>query len=337
MSAAGRSVVASAPALGAGDREFESPRPDHVLTAVPAAPAPHRCPSTRTSVMPHPVIHEEPPTVKSDVETLNPTRVKLTVEVPFEELSREPRRRVQEDRQPGHDPRLPQGQGARRGSSTSASAAAPCWRRRSTRPSRASTARPSRATTSRSWASPRSTSPSSRTAQHLRFTAEVDVRPEFDLPDYDGLEVDRRRRRGHRRRRRRAARRAARAVRHPHRCRPRRRRRRLRLHRPRRPPSTGEPVDDLTAKGLSYEVGEGSLLEGLDEAVTGLAAGESADVRHHAGRRRPRRPGGDGHRRRSSRSRSASCPSSTTTSPRPPASSTPSTSCAATSAPGSSG
>lgn len=27
---AGRSVVASAPALGAGDREFESPRPDHV-------------------------------------------------------------------------------------------------------------------------------------------------------------------------------------------------------------------------------------------------------------------------------------------------------------------
>ena len=26
---AGRSVVASAPALGAGDREFESPRPDH--------------------------------------------------------------------------------------------------------------------------------------------------------------------------------------------------------------------------------------------------------------------------------------------------------------------
>ena len=27
--ASGRSVVASAPALGAGDREFESPRPDH--------------------------------------------------------------------------------------------------------------------------------------------------------------------------------------------------------------------------------------------------------------------------------------------------------------------
>src|ERR1700712_2710639 len=30
--AAGRSVVASAPALGAGDREFESPRPDCLLS-----------------------------------------------------------------------------------------------------------------------------------------------------------------------------------------------------------------------------------------------------------------------------------------------------------------
>ena len=31
LASPGRSVVASAPALGAGDREFESPRPDHVL------------------------------------------------------------------------------------------------------------------------------------------------------------------------------------------------------------------------------------------------------------------------------------------------------------------
>jgi trigger factor len=30
--------------------------------------------------------HKEPPIVKSELETLNPTRVKLTVEVPFEEL-----------------------------------------------------------------------------------------------------------------------------------------------------------------------------------------------------------------------------------------------------------
>ena len=112
--------------------------------------------------------------------------------------------------------------------------------------------------------------------QHLTFTAEVDVRPEFDLPDYDGLEVtvddaevtdaevdeqlDGLRERfatltG--------VERAAAdgdfvsidlsaAV-------------------------GGEAVDDLTAKGLSYQVGQGSLLDGLDEAITGLAAGETAD------------------------------------------------------------
>ena len=39
----------------------------------------------------------------------------------------------------------------------------------------------------------------------------------------------------------------------------------------------GEAVEDLTAKGLSYQIGQGSLLDGLDEALTGLAAGESAD------------------------------------------------------------
>ncbi len=112
--------------------------------------------------------------------------------------------------------------------------------------------------------------------QQLTFTAEVDVRPEFDLPDYDGLEVtvddadvsdaevDEQ----------------------------------LDGLRERFATLTGvdraaadgdfvsidlsasvagEAVDDLTAKGLSYQVGQGSLLEGLDEAITGLAAGEKAD------------------------------------------------------------
>ena len=32
--ASGRSVVASAPALGAGDREFESPRPDQFVSVI---------------------------------------------------------------------------------------------------------------------------------------------------------------------------------------------------------------------------------------------------------------------------------------------------------------
>jgi trigger factor len=39
----------------------------------------------------------------------------------------------------------------------------------------------------------------------------------------------------------------------------------------------GENVEDLTAKGLSYQLGQGSLLDGLDEAATGLSAGESKE------------------------------------------------------------
>ena len=38
----------------------------------------------------------------------------------------------------------------------------------------------------------------------------------------------------------------------------------------------GELVEDAQATGLSYQVGSGEMLEGLDEALTGLSAGESA-------------------------------------------------------------
>jgi len=38
----------------------------------------------------------------------------------------------------------------------------------------------------------------------------------------------------------------------------------------------GEPLDDATTEGLSYTVGAGDLVDGIDEAVTGLSAGESA-------------------------------------------------------------
>jgi trigger factor len=37
----------------------------------------------------------------------------------------------------------------------------------------------------------------------------------------------------------------------------------------------GELVEDAQATGLSYEIGSGQMLEGLDEAITGLSAGES--------------------------------------------------------------
>lgn len=39
----------------------------------------------------------------------------------------------------------------------------------------------------------------------------------------------------------------------------------------------GEPLQDATAEGVSYRIGQGGMIDGLDEAVTGLSAGESAD------------------------------------------------------------
>lgn len=38
----------------------------------------------------------------------------------------------------------------------------------------------------------------------------------------------------------------------------------------------GVPLEDATASGLTYKVGAGGFLDGLDEAVTGLSAGEEA-------------------------------------------------------------
>jgi trigger factor len=38
----------------------------------------------------------------------------------------------------------------------------------------------------------------------------------------------------------------------------------------------GELVEDAQASGLSYEIGSGTMLDGLDDALTGLSAGESA-------------------------------------------------------------
>ncbi|MFT4088868.1 MAG: trigger factor [Gordonia sp. (in: high G+C Gram-positive bacteria)] len=39
----------------------------------------------------------------------------------------------------------------------------------------------------------------------------------------------------------------------------------------------GEPVEDASTEGLSHEVGSGNLIDGLDEALQGLKAGDTAD------------------------------------------------------------
>ena len=41
----------------------------------------------------------------------------------------------------------------------------------------------------------------------------------------------------------------------------------------------GEALEDATAEGLDYVIGSGQMLAGLDDAVTGLSAGESATFR----------------------------------------------------------
>ena len=111
--------------------------------------------------------------------------------------------------------------------------------------------------------------------QELKFTAEVDVRPEITLPDYAGHHRRGRRRRGERRGRRRAAsRRCAQRF--------------GTLKGVERPAQDGDFVSiDLTATiddeeidtvtGVSYEVGSKNMIEGIDEALVGMKAGETKE------------------------------------------------------------
>jgi trigger factor len=213
--------------------------------------------------------------VKSDLETLNPTRVKLTVEVPFEELKPSLDAAY---RKIGSQVTIP---GFRKGK-VPPRVIDQRFGREMVLEEAVNDALPKfygealEANDVSPLGQPEVDVTSFEDGQQLTFTAEVDFRPEFDLPDYDGLEVtvddaevtdaevDEQ----------------------------------LDGLRERFATLTGvdraaadgdfvsidlsasvagEAVDDLTAKGLSYQVGQGSLLDGLDEAITGLAAGEKAD------------------------------------------------------------
>ena len=110
----------------------------------------------------------------------------------------------------------------------------------------------------------------------VEFTAEVDVRPDFEVPDFATLSatVD-------------AKRDVAAEVEE-----------RIELLRTRFATTTevdraaaegdqvtislvgsrdGEQLADATAEGVTYVIGSGGMIDGLDEAVTGLKAGESAE------------------------------------------------------------
>ena len=110
----------------------------------------------------------------------------------------------------------------------------------------------------------------------VEFTAEIDVRPDFDMPDFSTLsasvatlpmldgEVDERidvmrQRFATRTDVERAAAEGDVVT--------------LDL----KATKDGEELADATAEGITYKVGSGGMLDGLDAAVTGLAAGESAE------------------------------------------------------------
>jgi len=211
--------------------------------------------------------------VKSAVETLNPTRVRLTVEVPFDELKASLdaayRKIGQQVNVPGfrrgHIPARIIDQRFGRGVvlEEAVNEALPklygqAVEEHSVQP----------------IGHPEVDVTELDDGKQLSFTAEVDVRPQIEVPDYDGLEVsvddadvsaDDVREQVDALRDRFAVLtgvdRAAAAGDYVS----------IDLSATR----DGEPIEDAQASGLSYEVGAGTMLDGLDEALAGLSAGES--------------------------------------------------------------
>jgi trigger factor len=215
--------------------------------------------------------------VKTDVEELSPTRVRLTVEVPFEELKpnldhayREVGRQV---RVPGFRPgRVPPrvidqrvGRGAVLEHAVN-DAVPELYGKALQEHEMFALGQPEVEITKLD------------DGKELTFTAEVDVRPKFDLPDIDGLpvtvddadvtdeQVDE----------------YLGALRE----------RFASLKGTDRPVEAGDyvsidlsasvdgnPVEDAQASGLSYEVGSGSMLDGLDEALPGMSSGDTKTFR----------------------------------------------------------
>ncbi|HZC41003.1 MAG TPA: trigger factor [Streptosporangiaceae bacterium] len=212
--------------------------------------------------------------MKTDVEELGPTRVKLTIEVPFEELKpsldqayREVGRQVRVPGfRPGHVPPRVIDQRFGRGvvlEQAVNDAVPKLYGQALTDNEVFALGQPELEITRLD------------DGQQLAFTAEVDVRPKFQLPGLDGLPVT-----------------VEGAEVSPDEVEEyigRLRERFASLRGVDRPVEQGDyvsidlsaavdgkPVEDAQASGVSYEVGSGSMLDGLDEALTGMSAGDSA-------------------------------------------------------------
>jgi trigger factor len=213
--------------------------------------------------------------MKSAVETLSPTRVKLTVEVPFDELKPSLdsayRKIGQQVRvkgfRPGKVPArvLDQYVGRSAVLEEAVNEALPRFYGEAIRENDVDI-----------LGHPEIEVTEFNDGDQLVFTATVDVRPEFELPPYDGLpvtvddaEVD-----------------DAKIDEQLQGLRD----RFATLKTVERAAQTGdfvsidlsatidgEPVEDASATNLSYEVGSDSLVRGLDEAITGLSAAESKE------------------------------------------------------------
>ena len=211
--------------------------------------------------------------MKTDVEELSPTRVRLTIEVPFEELKsdldqayREVARQV---RVPGFRPgRIPPrviDQRFGRGTvlEQAVNDAVPKLYGKALEEHEVfALGQPDLEVTKLD------------DGKELTFTAEVDVRPKFDIPDLDGMPVT-----------------VDDADVTPDQVEEyigALRERFASLKGEDRPVAEGdfvsidlaasvdgEPVDDAQASGISYEVGTGSMLDGLDDALLGMAQGET--------------------------------------------------------------
>jgi trigger factor len=211
--------------------------------------------------------------VKTDVEELSPTRVRLTIEVPFDELKpnldRAYREVARQVRIPGFRPgRVPPrvidlrvGRGAVLEQAVN-DAVPQLYGKALEEHDVFALGQPAVEITKLD------------DGKELAFTAEVDVRPKFDIPDINGMPVT-----------------VDDADVSPDQVEEyigALRERFASLKPADRPAAAGDfvsidlsaevdgkPVEDAQANGISYEVGSGQMLDGLDEALTGMAAGET--------------------------------------------------------------
>jgi trigger factor len=211
--------------------------------------------------------------VKTDVEELSPTRVRLTIEVPFDELKpnvdRAYREVARQVRVPGFRPgRVPPrviDQRFGRGTvlEQAVQDAVPQLYGKALEENDVF-----------ALGQPAVEITKLDDGRELTFTAEVDVRPKFDLPDINGLPVT-----------------VENADVDPDQVEEyigALRERFASLKGTDRPAAPGDfvsidlsaemdgkPVEDAQANGVSYEVGSGQMLDGLDEALAGMSTGES--------------------------------------------------------------